>query len=70
MDKPITVAMEDATKEIVESINKIANDNHLSFYFLEMILEKIYTEVKYKSNEQRQQDRLEYEKQKNRKEEK
>lgn len=70
MDKPITVAMEDATKEIVESINKIANDNHLSFYFLEIILEKIYTEVKYKSNEQRQQDRLEYEKQKNRKEEK
>lgn len=70
MDKPITVAIEDATKEIVESINKIANDNHLSFYFLEIILEKIYTEVKYKSNEQRQQDRLEYEKQKNRKEEK
>ena len=44
-NKPLILALENAREEIIESINKISNENCLSYYFLEIILKDIYNEV-------------------------
>ena len=34
MNRPIEVAIEDCKNEIIQFINKIGNENHLSYYLL------------------------------------
>ena len=38
IQKPLTVALEDAKYELVNAINGISNKNGLSFFFLELIV--------------------------------
>ena len=44
-EKPYSLVLIDSKQEIVDSINKIANENGLSFYFLEQIVRPIYEEI-------------------------
>lgn len=45
-DKPLVLAMEEAKQEYVNAINKITKEYNLSYYFLNIIFEEIYKEVK------------------------
>ena len=48
MNRPIEVAIEDCKNEIIQFINKIGNENHLSYYFIETIINNIHQELIYK----------------------
>lgn len=45
-DKPLVLVMEEAKQEYVNAINKITKEYNLSYYFLNIIFEEIYKEVK------------------------
>ena len=45
IQKPLTVILEDAKKELVNAINKISEENGLSFFFLDLIVGDIYKEI-------------------------
>lgn len=44
-EKPLILVIEDVKKDIINYINKISNENCLSYYFLEIILKDLYHEV-------------------------
>ncbi len=73
-NKPITVAMEDATNELVKTISEVANKNHLDYFHLEIIINDIHKSLSQQVMLQKQQDRDNYmkevESQKERKSEK
>lgn len=60
--KPLTVALEDAKEEIVKSINKVANENGLSFFLLDLIFNDIHQEIKVQKENERLKAREDYEK--------
>ena len=60
--KPLTVALEDAKEELVKSINKIANENGLSFFLLDLIFNDIHQEIKVQKENERLKAREDYEK--------
>ena len=66
-NKPISIALEDAKKELVEKINEIANNNGLSFYLLNIIFTEIHNEIQFKSREEIENDRKSYEKKEDKK---
>ena len=66
-NKPISIALEDAKKELVEKINEIANNNGLSFYQLNIIFTEIHNEIQFKSREEIENDRKSYEKKEDKK---
>ena len=45
VQKPLTVALEDAKNQLVNAINEISKENGLSFFFLELIVGDIYKEI-------------------------
>ena len=45
IEKPLEMAMEDARRDIVQAINNIANENNLSYYFLEIIISDLHNEL-------------------------
>ena len=47
--KPLEIAMEDAKRDIVKAINNIANENKLTYYFLEIIISDLHNELAQKS---------------------
>lgn len=61
INKPLTVALEDAKEELVKSINKIANDNGLSFFLLDLVFEDIHQEIRIQKEKERQEERKKYE---------
>ena len=60
--KPLTVALEDAKEELVKSINKVANENGLSFFLLDLIFNDIHQEIKVQKENERLKAREDYEK--------
>lgn len=62
INKPLTVALEDAKEELVKSINKIANENGLSFFLLDLIFNDIHQEIKAQKENERLKAREDYEK--------
>ena len=70
IQKPITVALEDAQNELILSINNIANKNGLSFFFLELIVRDIYKEIVENKRKEAMEARVKYNEEikKNRKE--
>ena len=72
IQKPLTVALEDAKLELIQAINEISNKNGLTFFFLELIVGDIYKEIVEKKTQEATEARLKYneEIEKNRKEDK
>ena len=70
IQKPLTVALEDAKLELIQAINEISNKNGLTFFFLELIVGDIYKEIVEKKTQEATEARLKYneEIEKNRKE--
>lgn len=62
INKPLTVALEDAKEELVKSINKIANENGLSFFLLDLIFNDIHQEIRNQKENERMKAREDYEK--------
>lgn len=60
--KPFVVILDDAKEEIVKSINKIANDNNLSYFMLNLIINDIHQEIQIKQEQERKIARENYEK--------
>ena len=60
--KPFVVILDDAKEEIVKSINKIANDNNLSYFMLNLIINDIHQEIQIKQEQERKIAREVYEK--------
>lgn len=62
INKPLVVALEDAKEELVKATNKIANENGLSFFLLDLIFNDIHQEIKAQKEKERQSERENYEK--------
>lgn len=62
IQKPFTVVLDDAKEEIVKSINKIASDNNLSYFMLNIIMNDIHQEIQIKQEQERKIVRENYEK--------
>ena len=62
INNPLTVALEDAKEELVKSINKIANENGLSFFLLDLIFNDIHQEIRNQKENERMKAREDYEK--------
>lgn len=60
--KPITVALEDARKEIALAITKIAQDNNLDYFLLNLVISDIHQEISVKCEQQKIAARENYEK--------
>ena len=60
IQKPLTVALEDAKYELVNAINEISNKNGLSFFFLELIVGDIYKEIVEKKKQESIDSRAKY----------
>lgn len=72
VQKPLTVALEDAKFELIQAINEISNKNGLTFFFLELIVGDIYKEIVEKKTKEATEARLQYNEElaKNRKDDK
>ncbi len=72
VQKPLTVALEDAKLELIQAINEISNKNGLSFFFLELIVGELYKEIVEKKAQEAIEARKKYNEdlEKSRKEEK
>ena len=60
IQKPLTVALEDAKYELVNAINEISNKNGLSFFFLELIVGDINKEIVEKKKQESIDSRAKY----------
>ena len=45
IEKPLEVAIEDSRKAITQAVVNIANENGLSYYFLEIIIGDLHNEL-------------------------
>ena len=45
-NKPLPIILEDSKKELILFINNLCNKNNLNYYFLDMIVNGIYEEIK------------------------
>ncbi len=45
---PLAIVVEKSKKELIDFINKLCNQYHLSFFLLEIILKDIYEETRRK----------------------
>lgn len=60
INKPLTVALIDSKNAMIEVINKIANENKLSYFLLELVVNEIHNEIIKLKNEEIERERKEF----------